>query len=273
MNKTVLITGASKGIGKATAQFFEEKGWNVAATMRTPEKVTDLKESKFLKKLKLDVQDKESIFKALNQSLDYFGKIDVVVNNAGYGAFGLIEAAKDEHVKRAFDVNLFGMLNVTKSVLPHFRENGKGIIVNVSSMAGVITLPLSSLYVGTKFAMEGMSETLNYELNPYGIKVRLVEPGMVRTDFFSEQSMDFFQDSTLTDYDALIAKINNAMDHLLKMKMGKSRNVAKVIYKAATDGNGRIRYVSGVDAKLLMFTKKWFGTNACMKLVKKTYKF
>ncbi|MEO0836542.1 MAG: SDR family oxidoreductase, partial [Cyanobacteria bacterium J06642_3] len=190
MSKTILITGASSGIGKATAQLFQAKGWHVVATMRNPEKETELTTLENVLVTKLDVLDAESINKSVQLGIEKFGKIDVLLNNAGYGAFGVLEATPTENIQRQFGVNVLGLLDVTKAILPHFRKNKAGILINVSSVGGKMTFPLGSLYHGTKFAVEGISEALSFELEAIGCKVKIIEPGAIKTDFAS-RSFDF----------------------------------------------------------------------------------
>lgn len=265
MTKTILITGASTGIGRATAEYFANKGWNVAATMRNPEK-NNLKEKSNLIKLKLDVIDKKSIKKAVSDTIKKFGKIDVLLNNAGYGAFGPVESATDEQIRRQFDVNVFGLLDVSREVLPYMRKAKSGIIINVSSVVGKVSMPLGSLYVGTKFCIEGISESMNFELNPLGIKVRLVEPGGVDTDF-SKRSLVMF-DNKIKDYDYIVSKKKNSSPNIGFLS-STSEDVAKVIYKAATSKSNKLRYIAGKDAKLAILIKSIFGSRAIMSVFKK----
>jgi len=260
MKKTVLITGASTGIGKAAAKYFLEQGWNVAATMRNPEKERELTGPQ-VKLLQLDVTDSESIRTAVEEAIGHFGKIDAVVNNAGYGAVGVFEASTAEQIKRQFDTNVFGLMNVTSTILPHFRTNKKGIIINVSSIGGRLTFPLYSLYHSTKWAVEGFSESLHYELKPLGIQVKLIEPGAIKTDFYS-RSQDLINDVNLQEYQSYF---NPVMDQL--QAAGAAGDVpelvAKTIYKAASDGSSRLRYPVGKHAKQLLplrklLPEKWF---------------
>ena len=198
--KTVFITGSSSGIGKATALYFAERGWNVAATMRTPSSDHDLAKIKNIKLFRLDVTNEESIDAAFVSALAEFGQIDVVVNNAGYGAIGIFEKATTDQVKKQFDTNLFGVMNVIRLILPYFRKRRQGTIINVSSMGGLITFPIYSLYHGTKWAIEGFSEALLFELRPFNIKVKLVEPGAIKTDFYN-RSQELFNKAGLEEYD------------------------------------------------------------------------
>jgi NADP-dependent 3-hydroxy acid dehydrogenase YdfG len=160
MNKTILITGASSGIGKDTSKLFQLKGWNVIATMRSPEKELELTKLDNTLVVRLDVLELDSIQNAVEEGVQRFGKIDVLVNNAGYGAYGPLEAFPRESVLRQFNTNVIGLLDVTRALLPHFRKNKNGVIVNISSIGGKMTFPLGSLYHGTKFAVEGISEAL-----------------------------------------------------------------------------------------------------------------
>lgn len=250
MAKTILITGTSSGIGKATAVYFAEKGWNVAATMRNPDDAPDLSESGTLKKFRLDVQNKEEIIRAVADVAETFGKIDVVLNNAGYGSAGALETATDEQIRRQFDVNLFGLIDVTRAVLPHFRANRAGLFINVSSIGGLVTFPLFSLYHASKWAIEGLTESLQYELNPLGIKLKIIEPGAVQTDFAS-RSLDMFDASKIPDYQPTVERLmsNFAPDSDFLKNISTPEQLAEAIYAAATDGTDRLRYVCGADAQ------------------------
>jgi len=269
MKKTVLITGSSSGIGKAAAQYFLEKGWNVAATMRKPEAEKDLRESDHLRLIRLDVQDEASISEAVRQTIAAFGRIDVLVNNAGYGLTGVAEFIREADIRRQFDVNVFGLMAVTNAVLPHFRANKSGRIINVSSMGGRVTFPLFSYYHATKFAVEGYSESLNYELNPLGIDVKIIEPGGVKTDF-GGRSMDMVK-TDHPDYLPLQDKLVAALSDDSNIKT-EAKDVAKVIFQAATTTSSRMRYLVGSDARMMWAVKRFFGTNFQQKAVKSFYK-
>ena len=146
MSKTILITGSSTGIGRATATYFANHGWKVAATMRTPEKESELQTHENIEVFRLDVTDQQSIDAAIASTIEAFGKIDVVLNNAGYGTAGPFEAATKDQVKRQFDTNLFGLFDVTRAALPHFRERKSGLFINISSIGGLVTLPTPTFY-------------------------------------------------------------------------------------------------------------------------------
>jgi len=157
MNKTILITGTSTGLGRATAKIFQSKGWNVIATMRNPSDESELTQLERTLVTRLDVQDIPSIKSAVDAGLAKFGRIDALVNNAGYGAYGPLEATPLDKIRRQFDVNVLGLLATTQALLPHFRANRSGTIINISSIGGRMTFPLGTLYHGTKFAVEGLS--------------------------------------------------------------------------------------------------------------------
>lgn len=186
--KTVLITGASSGIGLATALNFQKQGWNVSATMRNPSAQNTLASLPNVICPQLDVTQPDTITHAIETTLDHFGKIDVLVNNAGYALMGAFETNDAEQVKRQFDTNVFGLMEVCRQILPHFRRYRAGLIINVASMVGRIPLPLYSVYNASKHAVEGFTEGLVYELDAFNIRVKLIEPGAVITDFFGRSS-------------------------------------------------------------------------------------
>ncbi|NML40042.1 SDR family oxidoreductase [Chitinophaga sp. G-6-1-13] len=260
MNKTVLITGASAGLGKGAAELFQSKGWNVIATMRKPEVETTLTTLDNVLVTRLDVLDTASIDNAVQEGIRKFGRIDVLVNNAGYGAYGPLESFSRERIIRQFNTNVIGLLDVTKALLPHFRTNKSGIIINISSIGGKITFPLGSLYHGTKFAVEGISESLSYEVEQFGGKVKIVEPGAIATDFVS-RSFDFSNDESLVEYQGLVGKL---METTTAMYQGapNGRQIAEVIYEAATDGTNQLRYTAGEDAKVIIANRKQLDDEA-----------
>lgn len=255
-NQTILITGASSGIGKETAKLFQSKGWNVVATMRNPDAETELSALDNVLVTRLDVTDSESIKAAVAAAEEKFGKIDVLLNNAGYGAYGPLEAFPMENIKRQFDTNVIGLLETTKGVLPHMRGNKSGTIVNISSIGGKMTFPLGSLYHGTKFAVEGISESLHFELEGAGIKVKIVEPGMIRTDF-AGRSFDFTNDESMTEYQETVQKLFGVWQSPEMAEAGSDPIVvAEVIWTAVTDGSNTLRYTAGDDAKELIANRK-----------------
>ena len=268
--KTIVVTGASSGIGKATARLFRDKGWNVAATMRNPSAERDLVESAALKLIALDVQDPEGPRAAAAKALQAFGRIDVWLNNAGYGAFGPVEAGTREQIKRQFDVNVFGLIACVQAVAPHFRANRAGVLVNVSSIGGLMTLPSFAVYNASKFAVEGLSEGLWYELGAFGIKVKVVEPGRIATDF-GGRSLDAWDASALPDYAAFMEKVKRTRQSYVKNSSSPER-VAAVVYQAATDPSDRMRYLAGADARRLVPLRRLLGSRLQMRLVKRAFK-
>jgi len=258
--KTIVITGSSTGIGLATAKHFAEQGWNVAATMRTPEKDTELSAIDNVKLYQLDVTDEGSIEAARDAILSDFEKVDVVFNNAGYGLLGAFEAASTDQIKRQFDTNVFGLMDVTRAFLPHFRENRDGLFINVSSIGGLITFPLISLYHSTKWAVEGFSESLSYELSNLGIGVKIIEPGGVATDF-GGRSMAYTQQEGLTAYDETLAKFQESMGDS-GLAQSTPELMAEGVFEAATDGKTQLRYLLGEDAVQLYASRQEHGDDA-----------
>ena len=251
MGKTVLITGCSSGIGQATAKLFASKGWNVVATMRKPAAETELTKCNNVLVTRLDVQDCDSIKQAIEAGIARFGRIDALINNAGYGQYGLFEAIPREKIQEQFDVNVFGVMDVTRAILPRFRQNKGGLIINISSGAGIFTLPMISLYCATKFALEGFSEALAFELASQNIVVKLVEPhGGVTSTHFSESAIrDNAADASLADYSDFMTRTKEAFAKMTAARMTGADQVAHVIYNAATDGTDRLRYLVGDDSR------------------------
>lgn len=271
----MLITGASSGIGKATSLYFAQQGWNVIASMRSPEKEKELTGMNNVLVTKLEVTDPASIDAAIQAGIEKFGKIDVLINNAGYGQQGLFEAITPEKIQAQFDTNVFGLMNVTRAILPHFRANQSGTVLNVSSGAGRVTTPILSIYTASKFAVEGFSEALAFELDSQNIKVKIVEPGFIPTTFYERATEEFAFDPALKDY----KEFSDEMAAFFKSFEGGSTftasDVAKIIYTAVTDGTHQLRYIAGPDLEALFhirnskpdqeyvdFTRKLFTPNA-----------
>lgn len=267
MEKVVLITGASSGIGLETVKLFQAKDWRVAATMRKPEEHAELQKIADIECFRLDVTDTDSIKAAIGDVLAKFGRLDVVVNNAGYGLLGPFEAASEEQVRKQFATNVFGLMNVCREVIPIFRGQKKGCIVNISSISGLAAIPFSSVYAASKFAVEGFTESLQYELEPFGIKVKLIEPGPIKTDFY-DRSQDLARKDGLTIYDDRFEKFTEFMN-----KGGNEAPdgslVAQTIYDAVTDGSKQLRY--GVNTKGLPSLKRYLPEPAFRLAVKKIF--
>ena len=264
MSRTILITGSSSGIGRATAEHFQQKGWNVVATMRTPEKAAAWAQQHNLTLARLDVTDTASIRQAITETLAQFGSIDAIVNNAGYGLVGPFEASTPEQVERQFATNVTGLMNVTREIIPHFREHCNGVIINVASMGGRITFPLYSVYHGTKWAVEGFTEALLYELQPFNVRVKIIEPGPIKTDFY-DRSMDLMKKPGLTAYDPFIAKAMPNMNKAGENAPGPEI-VAKTIYRAATDGSWKLRYQANTMGLLTL--RRLLPTGLFMSIVR-----
>jgi NAD(P)-dependent dehydrogenase (short-subunit alcohol dehydrogenase family) len=268
--KTIVITGASSGIGKATVQFFAGKGWNVVAAMRQPRAEKVLVETDRLKLVQLDVQDPASIRAAVATALAAFGNVDVWVNNAGYGMFGPVEAASHAQIQRQYAVNVFGLIACVQAIAPHFRTNRAGVLINVTSLGGLMTAPGYSIYNSSKFAVEGLSEGLWFELGSFGVKVKIIEPGVVKTNF-SGRSMEVLDSSQLPDYARFMEKVNTGGARLTRSSSAPEL-VAATIFTAANDPSDRLRYLAGPDAKRLWRLRRWFGDRAQMRISRSLFK-
>lgn len=269
MKKTILITGTSSGFGKLAAQKFAAEGWNVVATMRSPEKETELTQLDNVLVTKLDVQDIDSIQQAIDAGIQRFGKIDTLVNNAGFGLYGIFELATREQIRAQFDVNVFGVLDTIQAILPHFRANNGGTIINISSQGGRITFPAISLYHASKFAIEGFSESVSFELAPLNIIVKLIEPGMADTGFGN--SATFTANPAINVYDEFMTTFMQNIGELTPPP-SELEVIVEVIYTAATDGTNQLRYIAGEDAKLVIGVKQSVGDQEYMDYMTSRYK-
>jgi NAD(P)-dependent dehydrogenase (short-subunit alcohol dehydrogenase family) len=253
MSKTIVITGASSGFGKETAKIFQKQGWNVVATMRSPENEHELTALENVLVKRLHVQDQESVQNAIKETIRHFGQVDVLVNNAGFGLMGVFEAATPEQIHKQYAVNVFGLMDITRTVLPHMRQQGSGIIINISSFGGIVGLPFGSLYNSSKFAVEGFSESLSHEVSAFGISVKIVEPGGVATNF--RNGLEMIKNE-IPEYNTLMGnffgRYQSTTAHLPK---ASPEDVARTIYEAATDGRAQLRYVIGEDAQFYIDTK------------------
>jgi len=269
--QTVLITGCSSGLGRATAALFARRGWNVIATMRRPGS-GELSKLDGVLITRLDVQDPASIAEAIEAGITRFGRIDALVNNAGFGLFGVFEATTPEKVKEQFDVNVFGVMNVVRAILPHFRKYKAGLIVNVSSGAGVFTLPMISLYCASKFALEGFSEALSYELSPMGVTVKVVEAGgVVSTNFGKRSAEEAAHVEAPPDYDAFMSATGAIFARLRDQRRATEEDVANVIYEAVTDGSDQLRYVATDDILPLVKARRETSEQEYMALMRSQF--
>ena len=260
-HKAIFITGASSGLGRATAKLFASKGWNVIASMRDPKKEKELGNISGIQLMSFDVTDPHEIESVANQVVGS-GGVDVVFNNAGYGLAGPLEGLKDEQILRMVNTNMLGTIRTTKAFIPHFREKRAGLFLNTTSIGGLLTVPFNSIYHATKWALEGWSESMAFELNHFGIGIKTIEPGGIRTDFFT-RSLDTGRHPA---YDALVNKVMGMITDRKQMATYSSPDqIAEVVYEAATDGKDQLRYVAGADAKSMYAMRLQLGDEAFRK--------
>ena len=262
MKKTIFITGASSGLGKATARLFHDKGWYVIATMRNPEKETELNTLEHLTLLPLDVTNPEQINETVNKAIKEYN-VDVVFNNAGYGLMGSLEALTDDQALRLLNTNLLGVIRVTKAFIPYFRKKKSGLFISTTSMGGFLTFPLHSLYHAAKFGIEGWSEGMSFELGLHNIGIKTVAPGGIATDFLG-RSLD---KASHTDYKELEDKLFSVVKSMMDAA-AKPEDIAAVVYEAATDGKDQIRYVAGQDANAMYKRRLEIGNEAFRKEIR-----
>jgi NAD(P)-dependent dehydrogenase (short-subunit alcohol dehydrogenase family) len=249
MTKTVLITGCSSGLGKTTARHFAAQGWNVIATMRKPDQSLAAGYPEQMLVLPLDVTNPASIESAIAAGIARFGHIDTVVNNAGISVVSIFEATAKETIRGIFETNVFGVMNVMQAVIPHLRDHGGGTIINITSGVGLAAVPLLALYTATKHAIEGLSESLSYELESQNILVKLVEPGAMRTTSFTANTMEASQAASVP------AAYKPYFDHMMRSMMNyplpdaDEEQVVATIHAAATDPSNRLRYLAGPDTE------------------------
>lgn len=261
MNQTIFITGASSGLGKSTALLFDSKGWNVIATMRHPEKETELNQHQTIKLLPLDITNLEQI-QATVQAVINLGGVDVVFNNAGYGLTGPLEGTTDEQIVAQLNTNLLGTIRVTQAFIPYFRDKRSGLFINTTSIGGLITFPFNSVYHATKWALEGWSEGMAFELAKFGIGIKTVSPGGITTDF-AGRSLAVAQHDA---YDELVEKVSRVFGDPDRQKSySTAEQIAEVVYEAATDGTKQLRYVAGEGAKALYAQRLKIGDEAFRK--------
>lgn len=263
MQKTIFITGASSGIGRATAKLFHSKGWNVIATMRTPEKETELSQLENVTLLPLDVTDveqiKETVAKALSEH-----SVDLVFNNAGYGLLGSLEAYTDEQIVQQINTNLLGVIRVTKAFIPYFREKKSGLFISTTSMGGFLGFPLHSIYHATKFGIEGWSESMSFELGMHQIGIKTIAPGATVTNFLNRS----LEKGLHPAYKDLEEKLFGSTDDMMSQGI-PAEQVAEVVYEAATDGKDQIRYLVGEDTKAMDARRSKIGREDFIKELRK----
>lgn len=252
---TIFITGTSTGLGRAAATLFAARGWRVIATMRHPERETELGELPGVMLKALDVADPEAIVRVVAETLAE-GPVDVVFNNAGYGLAGPFEAATDEQIVQNITTNLLGVMRVTKEFIPSLRAQRSGVILTTTSIGGKVTMPFNAVYHAAKFGAEGWSEGLSYELKPFGIRVKTLAPGGIRTDF-AGRSLDRTRQA---EYDEAVVRADARFrDPARDSVRSSAEQVAEVAYAAATDGSDRITYIAGVDAQEYLDLREQLG--------------
>lgn len=259
-HKVAVVTGSASGIGYETALILARNGFRTFATVRNLEKAKTLsevakKEQLQLKILKLDVTDEKSVNDAIKNIKSDAGRIDILVNNAGYGLGGALEDISMTELRAQFETNVFGLIRVTQAVLPTMREQKSGIIVNISSIGGKMALPYFSPYISTKFAVEGLSESIAYDLEPFGIKVVLIEPGAIKTNFDSGMVMPAKSLDSSSPYFKNMQQVLGLMNSMLQNGSLPDK-VAKVVLEAVTSQNPNLRYTAGDDAAFLVQKRK-----------------
>ena len=260
---TVFITGSSSGLGRAAARRFASAGWTVIATMRNPDREAALAQLPGVVLEPLDITDQKQITGAVADAIRR-GPVDVVFNNAGYGLAGPLEGISDDQMLRMVSTNLMGPIRVTKAFISHFRERHAGLFINTTSIGGLIAVPFNSMYHATKWALEGWSESMAFELKQFGIGLKIVEPGGMKTDFFTRS----FDTGRHQAYDKLVDKVMSVITDPKQMETYSSpAQIAEVVYEAATDGKDQLRYVAGEDAKATYAMRLQLGDEAFRKAI------
>ena len=274
MKKVVIITGASRGFGELIAKKFQKENFQVIATMRNIDSSPSLKKLENLDIKKLDVTVKSDIKNVVDYTVEKYGRIDILINNAGYGAFGFLEEASYEEIRNQFNVNYFGLIDCIKGVLPQMRKQKDGVIVNISSIAGRFGLPFTSLYNSSKFAVEGLTECLHYELSLFGIDIKTVAPGSFRTGF--HDSINFTEDEKKEDLDVVRENLKKALEDGIKNQppfpfgFGNNDDVANFVFKKSIT-KSKVSNFIGRDTKIINFFIKIFGRELLFKIIKKLW--
>ena len=274
--KVAVVTGSSSGMGFETSLILARNGFHTYATMRKLEgegskQITNItkNENLPLQVIQLDVNDDKSVNDAINAVIKEKDRIDVVVNNAGYDLMGALEETSMDEIKAQFETNIFGPLRVMQAVIPMMRKQGGGIIVNITSLGGRISFPLNSPYHATKFALEGLSESIQYELEPFGIKIIVIEPGGVGSNFLKNLKMAAKSSDPLN---SPYRSIQNSMSEYFKQwaqNVTHPSEVAKVILQAVTSDNPDFRYVVGNDAKMTLESRRSMSDREFQDMIKK----
>lgn len=267
MAMTIFITGASSGLGKATAKLFSQKGWNVFATMRNPNNESELNKLDNITILPLDVTDLDEISSTIKKAIS-MNTIDVVFNNAGYGLSGPFEGTTDDQIVQQLNTNLLGVMRVTKAFIPHFRAQNKGLFISTTSIGGLVSFPFFSVYHATKWALEGWSESLAFELSSFNIGVKTISPGGVKTDF-GERSLVSTSHEAYTEQKQKV--MSAFMDPELQKNYSTAEQISEVVFEAATDGKQKLRYVAGEDAKAMYEQRLTIGDEEFRNGIKQVF--
>jgi short-subunit dehydrogenase len=276
--KVAVITGSSTGIGYETALALARNGFYTYATMRnlqgeSEERITNISQSENLplQVIKLDVNNDKSVIDAINRIIEEKKRIDVTINNAGYALVGPFEETSMDDIMAQFETNFFGAIRVMQAVIPIMRKQRSGKIVNITSMGGRIAIPLDSIYHGTKFALEGLSESIQYELEPFGIKVILIEPGAVGSNFWKNlKTATKTADHNISSYRQLENNISEALKQMVQNAIPSSQ-VANVILQAVISDNTEFRYVVGKDAAMIIEARRDMSDREFQNLIKKQF--
>jgi NAD(P)-dependent dehydrogenase (short-subunit alcohol dehydrogenase family) len=258
--KTIFITGTSSGLGEAAVHLFHSKGWNVIATMRNTQKA-NFNHLERVTMLPLDITDPEQI-SAIVAQVTASHPVDVVLNNAAYGAIGPLESVTEEQLIKQVDTNLLGAIRVTKSFIPYFREKKGGMFINITSIAGLVTFPFDSLYHTVKWALEAFSEGVSYELAQFNIAVKTVAPGFIRTAFGSNMVV-----TSAAPYQEQLDKYMGVVAGMMDPNTSGStaEEIAAVVYEAVTDGKDQVHYTAGADSTATHQRRLEIGAEASRK--------
>jgi NAD(P)-dependent dehydrogenase (short-subunit alcohol dehydrogenase family) len=270
-----VVTGSSSGIGFEIALMLARNGFQTYATMRNLAKSENIKSIASKENLpiyieQLDVTDNKSVTNAIQAIVSKADRIDVLVNNAGYALTGAFEDLAIEEIKTQYETNLFGLIRTTQAVLPIMRKQKSGTIVNISSGAGRFGYPGGSAYVSTKFAVEGLSESMTYELEPFGIKVILIEPGVIKTNIANGMVIAKKTQNPNSPYSQIMQKMSTSFEHMLENASSPDL-VAKVVLQAVTSENPSLRYLAGKDVEMWIESKRNMSDDEFYKMMMQSF--
>jgi short-subunit dehydrogenase len=268
--KVILITGASSGIGKETAKLLLQKGYILYGAARRIDKMQDI-QSQGAKLLKMDVTDDDSMTKGVNEIINAEGHIDILINNAGFGSQGAIEDVSMEKARYQMEVNVIGLARLIQLVLPHMRKQKSGKIVNISSIGGKVALPLGGWYHASKFAVEGLSDSLSIEVKPFGIDVIVIEPGGIKSEWSSIADDHLAKTSGQTVYKELAQKFHDIMKNMEQTNSDPSV-IANLVLKAITAKNPKTRYHAGSMSGPVLFMRKFLPDKIFYNILMKQMK-